>query len=84
MLMFTQQEIAAVDDTKRQQPILDPYWISTRDPRCVEGVVFNREGFPDGSTIITSRVVILSDGYLLTKSGTQYRLGKKLTNGMGV
>ena len=41
------------------------------------GLVYDREGFPDGGTITTSRIREVADdlSYVITKSGSKYELG---------
>jgi hypothetical protein len=46
--------------------------------RCLFGQVFGDPRFPDGHLVTTSTLVDLRDDEAVTKSGTVYRLGKRV------
>lgn len=45
-------------------------------PLCVRGFIYGHATFPDGKTIVTSRIVGVDGPVIRTENGSRYRLGE--------
>ena len=53
----------------------DPYTAPELRALHLQGLVYDHSGFDDGHTIVTSPILGIADGGVVTKSGSVYQLG---------